>query len=119
MAQHLVVVVVDDEPDLRDMLVEILQDEGFAVISLPHPSLALTLEQKPSIFLLDLMLPEMTGIELAEQLREGPFSDVTIIALSASPAMLRRAADSNLFQSTLHKPFDIDTLLKSIRQYAA
>lgn len=121
MPQPLIVVIVDDEPDIRQVLCDILEDEGYEVVGLGHPSLALALDaaQRPSIFLLDLMLPGMTGLELAGRIREGPFADASIIAISASPSMLRRASESRLFQAILSKPFDIDQLVDTLRRYAA
>ncbi|HEY8685374.1 MAG TPA: response regulator [Chloroflexota bacterium] len=113
------VVVVDDEPDLRSLICEVLEEEGYSVVSLPHPSLALGLEQMPSLFLIDLMLPGMTGIELAQQLRQGPFGETGMIGLSASSAMLRHANDSHLFQETIQKPFDLEYLLEAVRQHVA
>ncbi len=121
MSQRLVVVVVDDEPDLRHLLTEILESEGFSVLALAHPSLALsfTSEDKPVLFLLDLMLPGMNGIELARRLRQGPHANVVLIGISASPAMLRAAADSKLFEETIAKPFELPELIDTLRQYAA
>jgi CheY-like chemotaxis protein len=113
------VVVVDDEPDLRSLICEVLEEEGYSVVSLPHPSLALGLEQMPSLFLIDLMLPGMTGIELAQKLRQGPYGETGMIGLSASSAMLRHANDSRLFQETIQKPFDLEYLLEAVRQHVA
>lgn len=110
-----IVVVVDDEPDLRSLICEVLEEEGYSVVSLPHPSLALKLEQVPALFLIDLMLPGMTGIELAQELRQGPFRTTGMIGLSASSAMLRHANDSRLFQETIQKPFDLEYLLAAVK----
>jgi len=119
MMRDRIVVVVDDEPDLRSLICEVLQEEGYSVVSLPHPSLALGLRQAPSLFLIDLMLPGMTGIELAQQLRQGLFGETGMIGLSASSAMLRHANDSQLFQETIQKPFDLKYLLETVRQHVA
>ena len=121
MSRGTVVVVVDDEPDLRGVLCEVLEDEGYDVISVAHPSQALDLEPEPmpALFLVDLMLPGMTGIELAERIRASPFHGAPLIAISASAVMLRLAAESGLFATTMQKPFDIDELLTSVQQYAA
>jgi CheY-like chemotaxis protein len=121
MAQRLVVIVVDDEPDLRTLLVDILEDAGFRVVGLAHPEQALTLAavDTPVLFLLDLMMPEMSGIELARRLRAGAFADLVLVALSASASMLRRAADSHLFEETIQKPFELDHLVETLQRYAA
>ena len=117
MTAERLVVVVDDEPDLRSLICEVLQEEGYSVVSLPHPSQALQLQEMPALFLIDLMLPGMTGIELAQELRQGPFAGVGMIGLSASSAMLHHANDSRLFQETIQKPFDLEYLLEAVRQW--
>jgi CheY-like chemotaxis protein len=121
MSKGRVIVVVDDEPDLRNVLCEMLEDDGYEVISLSRPSRVLELEpeEMPTVFLLDLMLPGMSGIELAGRIREGPFAGTSIIAISASAVMLRLATESGLFNATMQKPFDIDDLLGSVRTFAA
>lgn len=121
MQDGFVVVIVDDEPDLRRILADVLEDEGFAVLTLHHPAQALDLrsEPKPALFLVDMMLPGMTGIELAGKLKAGPFGDVPLVALSASPVMLRRAAESQLFVTTIPKPFELDRLLESVRRHVS
>jgi CheY-like chemotaxis protein len=111
------IVVVDDEPELREFICEVLEAEGYSVLSLPEPDLALQLAERPFLFLLDLMLPGMTGIELAKRLREGPCREVAIIGFSASSAMLRHADESHLFQETIRKPFDLEYLLETVRQH--
>jgi CheY-like chemotaxis protein len=73
----------------------------------------------PALFLVDVMLPGMSGIELAEQLRAGGFARTPMIAMSASPGMLRAAAESRLFQEILPKPFDLTTLLDCVGRFAA
>lgn len=121
MQDGFVVVIVDDEPDLRRILADVLEDEGFTVLTLHHPAQALTLgpHPRPVLFLVDMMLPGMTGIELAGKLKAGQFRDVPLVALSASPVMLQRAAESHLFATTIPKPFELDRLLDSVRQYSA
>src|SRR5947209_11169744 len=121
MTKGTVVVVVDDEPDLRGVIQEMLEDEGYDVISVSHPVRALQLETEtpPTVFLLDLMLPEMSGIDLARKLRDSRFKSASIIAISASSVMLRLAVESGLFDATMQKPFDIDDLLGSVKNFAA
>ena len=119
MTAERLVVVVDDEPDLRSLICEVLQEEGYSVVSLPHPAQALQLQEVPALFLIDLMLPGMTGIELAQELRQGSFAETGMIGLSASSAMLRHANDSRLFQETIQKPFDLEYLLEAVRLLVA
>jgi two-component system, OmpR family, response regulator CssR len=69
-AMDATVVVVDDERDILDLVCSVLQDEGYVVICLTHPVAigdVKTHEPQPHLFLLDIMFPAMSGIELARQ----------------------------------------------------
>lgn len=116
------IVVVDDEPDLRSLLHTVLADAGYDVQSFSHPVPVIQLaeaEKRPDLFLIDIMLPHMSGITLAAELRARGFKDTPKIAMSASTHMIRTAAESGLFDTTLEKPFDIDTLLDAVEELAA
>jgi CheY-like chemotaxis protein len=114
------VVVVDDEPGILSVVCEVLEDDGFNVICISHPQLAKELDEGTTqLFILDMMLPELNGITLAEQLRNDGFANTPMIAMSASSAMLRAAEDSRLFQGTLPKPFELARLLDLAERYAS
>ena len=65
------------------------------------------------------MLPGMSGIDLAQRLRDDGFPETPMIAMSASPAMLKQASASHLFQGTLPKPFELQALLQYAAEYAS
>jgi DNA-binding response OmpR family regulator len=113
------IVVVDDEPELLQTLCEALELEGFCVLCLDHPAKVLPCleQQTPSLFLLDIMLPGISGIELAQQLHAAGYAQTPMLALSASPVMVILAHETGLFQETVTKPFDLDALLDIIEQY--
>ncbi len=80
------VLVVDDEPDLRRMLVLALQKEGFQVATAATgaEALAAVARAMPALVVLDLMLPDMAGTEICRRLRAIPATaDVPIIMLTA------------------------------------
>lgn len=119
------VAVVEDDPDILELLGEILDVDGFHVTAFSRPPSPDECAgrfrdggRKPSVFVIDLMLPGMTGIELASRLRESEFRDTPMIAMSASRLMLEMAAGSGLFDATVAKPFNLDTLVEAIEQYA-
>lgn len=83
-----VVLVVEDDPDDWEIYGKILWYNGFDVLCAADgvEGLKLAREYRPDLILLDLGLPEMTGMELCRQLKQGPAaSDVPIIVLSAQP----------------------------------
>ena len=114
------VVVVDDEPGILSVVCEVLEDDGYNVICLSHPHMARDLDGSTAgLFILDMMMPGLSGIALAQQLRHDRFSDTPMIAMSASSSMLRAAEDSRLFQGTLPKPFELNRLLDLAERYAS
>ncbi len=76
------VLVVDDEPDILDFITYNLKKEGFLVKVAENGKIALNLVQNfiPDIILLDIMMPEMDGVEFCRTLRANPLYDKTIIA---------------------------------------
>jgi two-component system response regulator MtrA len=114
------VVVIEDDGDVRELLDVLLTAEGFEVVALNHPRLLQSLDpvSPPTLFLLDLMLPGMTGIDLARQLRTRGFT-TPIIGISASRLMLEVATGSGLFDDIVYKPFDLPELVACVQQAIA
>ncbi|GAC1635429.1 MAG: hypothetical protein NVS4B2_22890 [Chloroflexota bacterium] len=113
------ITVIEDEPEIAELLCDVLGAEGSHIVSLSHPAAAegIDLEQPPDLILMDLMLPEMDGIKLAGWLRHNGFAHTPMVAMSASRIMLHFAGESNLFQDVVAKPFDIDRLIECVRRY--
>ena len=77
------ILIVDDEPDIVELLVYHLKKEGFSTKSASNGNEALEIAKSflPDLVLLDLMMPEMDGIETCIQIRENTELKDTIIAL--------------------------------------
>lgn len=114
------VVVIDDEPDVLELIHEVLREEGLPVIAVDQPDRAVNVvaQTMPKMFLVDLMLPGCDGIELARRLRQMGLERTPMVAMSASMGMLTAAEASELFDDTLAKPFDLNTLLDCIDRLA-
>jgi CheY-like chemotaxis protein len=114
------VVVVDDEPSILESLCDLLEFAGFRVLCLADPDqvAALSPAAHPSVFLIDVMLPGTSGVELARSLRANGFTQTPMVAMSASERMLQMADSSRLFQETISKPFDLDLVLQVVERYA-
>jgi CheY-like chemotaxis protein len=110
--------VVEDDADTRDLIVEILQDDGYAVISAGNGREALDashgLPGAPSIILLDLMMPIMNGWEFLDARRHDPsLAGVPVLVLSADPT--RQLAAQHGVAAVIAKPFDLSRLLRLVR----
>lgn len=114
------IVVVDDELDVRKVVVELLEDEGYRVLSFGNPVPVTALhetDERPELFVIDIMLPDMNGIALAARLRDEGFEVTPKVAMSASDLMLQVAEESRLFDAAIHKPFSIDALLDTVERH--
>jgi CheY-like chemotaxis protein len=108
------IVIVEDEPDILTLLSDLLGGEGFSVVGFHRPFDLSALVVTPDLFVLDLMLPEGSGIEVARMLRHAGYHGTPMIAMSASEMMLEQARNSGLFQAFLPKPFDVIELLETV-----
>jgi two-component system alkaline phosphatase synthesis response regulator PhoP len=68
------VLIVDDEPDIVEMIEYNLKNEGYNVLTAPDGEVALRLakDEQPDLVLLDIMMPKMDGVETCRRLREMP-----------------------------------------------
>jgi two-component system, OmpR family, alkaline phosphatase synthesis response regulator PhoP len=75
------ILIVDDEPDILEFLGYNLRREGFEVITASTGKEALETAQKiqPHLIILDIMMPEMDGVEVCRRLRANPIFDTTTI----------------------------------------
>lgn len=75
------ILLVDDEPDILEIVGYNLSSEGYQVITAENGADAVKLakKKKPQLIILDVMMPEMDGIEACEQIRKLPEMEETII----------------------------------------
>jgi DNA-binding response OmpR family regulator len=111
------VLTVEDEPDLRLILQDNLEFEGYEVLSAAtgEEGLELAIAKQPDLVLLDLMLPRMSGYEVCRRLRAGQFT-MPIIMLTARNAEMDRVAGLELgADDYMGKPFGVKELLARVR----
>jgi CheY-like chemotaxis protein len=115
---HCPVLIVEDDADLRDMMAQLLNLEGFNAATVANGREALEYlreSDRPDVILLDLMMPVMDGWEFRRRQQADPsVSGVPVIVLSALDPT--RAADVNA-NAFLKKPLDFDRLLALVRSY--
>ncbi len=110
------VLVVDDDPDIRDALSEALRAEGYDATAASNGSEALDALNgagpRPAAIVLDLMMPVMTGWEFLERKGRDPLlSGIPVIVVSASGREPHSGAAFHL-----EKPFDLEMLLHAVRR---
>jgi two-component system, chemotaxis family, chemotaxis protein CheY len=111
------VLVVDDEPAIRQLLDDVLSAEGHAVLSATdgrHALDQLHSGARPCVILLDLMMPLLDGWQLAEQLRDDPeLRTIPFAVIAANP---RYEADAYRIGAAawLGKPLEVSTLLETV-----
>lgn len=112
------ILLVEDEESLRDLVELNLEMEGYEVVSTGNGRQALKLSQEQhfDLLLLDVMLPEIDGFQLCEQIRLSDY-EVPIIFLTAKDAAadrvagLRKGADDYIT-----KPFNLEELLLRVNR---
>jgi len=110
------ILVVDDETTLRETLVEALETEGFRVVSAAdgREALAVFRAERPDLVLLDLMLPELSGIEVCRIIRAE--SGVPIVMLTAKDSEIDKVVGLELgADDYVTKPFSVRELSARIR----
>ncbi|MDP6823450.1 MAG: response regulator [Dehalococcoidia bacterium] len=93
------ILVVDDNPDVRLALTTLLEDEGYEVAEADDGDVGLEAarERKPDLILLDLMMPRMNGFDTLRELkRDESLSDVPVVVLTA-----RRGSEDMTLAKTL------------------
>lgn len=111
------VLVVDDEPLVRDLLVQFLSLRGYRALGVKDGAQALSMVEQapPDLILLDLMLPGMSGVEVLRRLREKHFNGAIIIVTGSSDEELLEEAWSLHPQEVISKPIDLEKLLAIVQ----
>ncbi|HEU0236198.1 MAG TPA: response regulator transcription factor [Candidatus Limnocylindrales bacterium] len=110
------ILVVDDEPTIREALVDALEADGFRVVAAAdgREALARFRGERPDLVLLDLMLPELSGIEVCRIIRAE--SAVPIVMLTAKDSEVDKVVGLELgADDYVTKPFSLRELSARIR----
>ena len=113
------ILVVDDEPVIREQVAQMLQDFGHRTFTAGsgEEAMALARRESPDVILLDLKMPGISGIETCQKLREDPAThDVRIIVISGMDA--KEALEESIIAGAddfLAKPIDAIELSVRVR----
>ena len=114
------ILIVDDDPDLRESLAMVLEDAGYPVLAAANGRVAYDLLEgglRPGLILLDLMMPVMNGWQFREaQLGVPRFSHLPVVVLSASENLATRG-EAFGGCATASKPVSLDHLRDVVETY--
>jgi DNA-binding response OmpR family regulator len=112
------VLVVDDDRDLCDLLSDFLSEEGYDVTRAyaGQDAIDAARETTPDAVLLDLLLPDVSGIAVGRALREAESThDVPIVIISGDRMALARSKLELRADSFLEKPFSLAAVESAVR----
>jgi len=111
------VLVVEDDPSVRGLLHTLLSAEGYEVATASDglAGLVKVTASRPALVLLDLMMPDLGGVRVLEELRDDPeLAEIPVIVVTgkidAVPGMRALLGDNNVFV----KPFAVAELLSRV-----
>lgn len=111
------VLLVEDDQDIREALTELLEDEGYVVAVATNGAEALDLldrTDRPSVILLDLVMPKMDGVEFLERVKGTVHATIPVVVLSASATVKPPPGTPALM-----KPVALESVLAAVREHCA
>lgn len=112
------VVVVDDDPDVSEILASVLEAEGYRALLAPdgQSGLALIREERPDLVLTDVMMPVLDGMEMARIIHHDPaLRHIPVVLMSAG--VKREADKTEVYDSYLKKPFTLRDVLRIVEEH--
>ncbi|MBI2841365.1 MAG: response regulator [Acidobacteria bacterium] len=115
-----VVLVVEDDDDVRRFVVTALQLHGHSVFAAPSPRHALDVYERHAdsigVILLDVVMPGMTGVELLTYFRRVRADTPVIFMTGCTPASLERVIQEPCVHGILSKPFRMEDMLMCVHR---
>lgn len=115
------ILVVEDDTSIRELLVELLESEGYSVSSAVNGLEGLKHLQNnlnPDLILIDLMMPVMDGYTFrTEQLKNDTWSLIPTVVMSAEANAKEKMKSFNI-TAFLSKPVELDTILKTVANFS-
>ena len=112
------VLVVDDEPEILELVVPVLRDRGYEVLEADNGDDAIEViaSERPTVVVLDVMMPGMSGWEVCRMVRSNPDLEEVRIIMATGIGEATNAATSPLYgaDDALDKPFRLDTLVQKV-----
>ena len=121
MSANTCVLLVEDDDDIREIIQDALERRGYVITACEDGREALahlaSVEIKPSLILLDMTMPTMSGWEfLQEQAKQPAIAAIPVVVLSAMSGLEKQAAAPR-WAGVLAKPVSLGKLLETVAQY--
>ena len=116
-----IILVVEDEEPLQLVLKDVLEVEGYTVLTAKNglEGLEIALKEHPALILLDILMPKMGGLEMLKNLREDAWGkQVPVIVLTnlSDNEDVAKAMEGDVFEYFVKTDIKIDEVIKRIRQ---
>jgi len=120
-AEQISVVCIEDEPEMIDLVRLILSRKGFNVIGADGgiKGLEMVRQEKPDLVLLDLMMPDMDGWEVYQQIKADPeLRDIPVVVVTAKAQSIDKVLGLHIAKvdDYITKPFGPQELLESVEK---
>lgn len=114
------VLIIEDEADAADLFAEMMRVSGFRVLktSASAPAITLMTEEKPDIVLLDIMMPDVSGLDILRQMRADPeLTNIPVVVVSAKsmPADIKNGMEAGA-STYLTKPVGFLELKEAVER---
>jgi|SRR5438105_1811425 CheY-like chemotaxis protein len=111
------ILLIEDDAWIRRPIQDALLDEGYEVVEAAdgRTGLRLAKEYEPDLVLLDLAMPEFTGIDVLHNLKQAPGTRALPVLIMSAYKSVMPEQDMGSVVGVLSKPLDVDALLVAIR----
>jgi CheY-like chemotaxis protein len=115
-----IVLVADDDDELRTLLVHVLEDEGYHVLVAEdgYGALAAASAQVPAVLVTDLAMPRCGGLEVLQALRDAGLRTRIVVLTSFADGAVEAEARRLGASSVVSKPFPLAQLLQAVHEAA-
>jgi len=114
------VMIIEDEPDAAEMFAEMMRVNGFRVLKMfaSAPAIPMITQEKPDVIILDIMMPDISGLEVLRYMRREPgLSSIPVIVVSAKsmPSDIKTGLEAGA-SAYLTKPVGFLDLKQAVEQ---
>jgi DNA-binding response OmpR family regulator len=114
------VLIVEDEADAAELFAEMMRVSGFRVLktSSSTPALSVIAAEKPDLVILDIMMPDVSGLDILRQMRRDPGLDripVVVVSAKSLPADIRNGMEAGA-STYLTKPVGFAELREAVER---